>query len=105
MAAAKKILPYGYLTEAKPGPVFVGVDQPMKVYTCDNMLFTNAKVKDDVVYKIIDTLEKNKAELSRCSRRCATSPPPRSTSNYDIPYHPGALKYFKDQNIQAKAFQ
>ena len=27
------------------------------------MIFTNAKVPDDVVYKLIDTLEKNKADL------------------------------------------
>ena len=29
----------------------------------DNMLFTNAKLPDDVVYKIIDTMENNKAGL------------------------------------------
>ena len=25
--------------------------------------------------------------------------------SYKIPYHPGALKYFKDHNVQAKAIQ
>jgi len=25
--------------------------------------------------------------------------------SYDIPYRPGALKYFKEHNIQAKAIQ
>ena len=44
MAAAKKILPEGYLTPA---------EKPMNVYTWDNMVFTNAKVSDDTVYKII----------------------------------------------------
>jgi uncharacterized protein len=24
---------------------------------------------------------------------------------YDIPYHPGALKYFKEHNIQAKPLE
>ena len=47
----------------------------MKVYTMDNMLFTNAKVKDEVVDKIIDTLVKNKADLVAVRRSCATSPP------------------------------
>ena len=27
------------------------------------MIFTNAKVSDDAVYKLIDMLEKNKADL------------------------------------------
>jgi hypothetical protein len=45
------------------GPFFIGVDHPMSVYTWDNMIFTNNKVTDDAVYKLIDTLEKNKADL------------------------------------------
>ena len=59
----RKISPYGYLSDVAPGPIFVGVEKPMKVYTIDNLLFTHAKVPDDVVYKIIETLENNKAEL------------------------------------------
>ena len=56
-----------------PNPFFIGVDNPMGVYTWDNMIFTNAKVTDDAVYKLIDTLEKNKAGSGRpSSRRCAS---------------------------------
>ena len=105
MAAAKKILADGYLSPAAPNPFFVGVDHPMGVYTWDNMIFTNAKVKDEIVYKMIDTLEKNKADL------VAVAPALREFSGaglykgYDLPYHPGALKYFKDHNIAAKAVQ
>ena len=49
LEASRKIFPYGYLVEVRPGPVFVGVEKPMKVYSIDNMLFTNAKAKDDFV--------------------------------------------------------
>ena len=63
MAASKKFFPYGYLTKAVPNPFFIGVEKPMAVYSYDNMLFTNAKVKDDVVYKMIETLANNKADL------------------------------------------
>ena len=35
----------------------------MKVYTIDNILFTHAKVSDDVVYKLIETMEANKADM------------------------------------------
>ena len=48
MPAARKISPLGLSDRSVPGPVFVGVEKPMKVYTFDNMLFTNAKVQDDV---------------------------------------------------------
>jgi TRAP-type uncharacterized transport system substrate-binding protein len=88
-----------------PGPVFVGVPAKMKVYSYDNMLFTNAKVKDELVYKIIETMENNKSEL------VAVQPALREFSaaglykQYDIPYHPGALKYFKDKGLQPKAVE
>ncbi len=47
MAAARKVTPYGYLTDVAPGPVFIGVTKPMKVYTFDNVLITHAKVPDE----------------------------------------------------------
>lgn len=103
MDAARKISRYGYLTDAAPGPIFTGVMKPMKVYTFDNMLFTHAKVPEDVIYKIVETLDQNKAEL------VAVQPVLREFSaaglykKYDIPYHPGALKYFKNKGIQPQA--
>ena len=63
MAAARKIERWGYLTEVAPGPVFVGVEKPMKVYSFDNLIFTSAKMSDEFVYKVLDTLVKNKADL------------------------------------------
>ncbi|MBO0766424.1 MAG: TAXI family TRAP transporter solute-binding subunit [Hyphomicrobiaceae bacterium] len=105
MAASRKVFPYGYLSEVDPGPAFIGVAARMKVYAYDNMLFTNTKVTDEVVYKIIETMENNKAEL------VAVQPALRDFSagglykQYDIPYHPGAVKYFKDKGYEPKATQ
>ena len=50
-------------SRSTPGPVYVGVAQPMKAYAMDYVLFTNAKAKDDVVAKIIDTMVKNKPDM------------------------------------------
>ena len=36
MPEARKIMPYGYLTPVDPGPVFIGVEKPMKVYSFDD---------------------------------------------------------------------
>jgi uncharacterized protein len=102
IAAARKILPEGYLTPAQPNPFFIGVEKPMDVYTWDNMIFTNAKVKDEVVYKIIETLEANKAELVTVQPALREFSAAALYKKYDLPYHPGALKYFKDNNIAAK---
>jgi TRAP transporter TAXI family solute receptor len=105
LPAAQKIFRYGYLTKAVPNPFFVGVTHPMDVYAWDNLLITNDKVPNDVIYKIIDTLVHNTGDL------VAIQPALRGFSaqnlyvNYDLPYHPGALKYFKDHNITAKAIR
>ena len=103
MAAAKKILPEGYLSPAVPNPFFVGVEKPMGVYTWDNMIFTNAKVSDDAVYKLIDTLEQNKADLISIQPALREFSAAALYKDYGITYHPGALKYFKEHNIEAKA--
>ena len=103
MAAAKKILPEGYLSPAVPNPFFVGVEKPMGVYTWDNMIFTNAKVSDDAVYKLIDTLEQNKADLVSIQPALREFSAAALYKDYGITYHPGALKYFKEHNIEAKS--
>jgi TRAP-type uncharacterized transport system substrate-binding protein len=77
----------------------------MSVYTWDNMVFTNAKVSDDTVYKLIETLENNKADLISIQPALREFSAAGLYKSYNIPYHPGALKYFKEHNIQAKALQ
>ena len=105
MPAARKISPCGYLTDVAPGPIFIGVEKPMKIYTFDNLLFTNAKVPDDVVYKFLDTMENNKPDLIAVAPNLREFSADGLNKKYDFPYHPGALKYFKDKNIAAKAIQ
>jgi TRAP transporter TAXI family solute receptor len=105
LAASRKIFPYGYFVDLPPGPVFVGVPQPMKAYAMDYLLFASPRLKDDVVAKMIDTMVKNKAEM------VAVAPIMNDFSleglyrKHNMTYHPGALKYFQDQKLEAKAYQ
>ena len=105
MAAARKVTPYGFLTQVQPGPIFIGVEKPMKVYSFDNLFLVNAKVSDDMVYKILDTLEKNKADLVAVQPVLRAFSAANGYKKYDMPYHPGALKYYKEHNIQAKSLE
>jgi TRAP transporter TAXI family solute receptor len=104
LPAAKAISPYGYLSDIAPGPIFVGVEKPMKTYTIDNILFTHAKMSDDVVYKLIETMEKNKDDMIAIAPNLREFAAANLHKDYKFPIHPGALKYFKDKNIAAKAF-
>ena len=105
MPAARKIERWGYLTEVGPGPVFVGVEKPMKVYSFDNLLFTSAKTSDELVFKILDTLFKNKDDLVAVQPVLREFTPTFAYKQYEVPYHPGAVKYFKDNKIEAAAVQ
>jgi hypothetical protein len=105
LAEARKISPFGYLSDIAPGPIFVGVEKPMKTYTIDNILFTHAKVSDDVVYKLIETMENNKADMIAVAPNLREFAAANLYKDYKFPIHPGALKYFKDKSIAAKAFQ
>jgi hypothetical protein len=106
MPAARKIMPWGYLTDVAPGPIFIGVEKPMKVYSFDNVLLTHAKVPDETIYKILDTMEKNKPELIAVQPVLREFSPEFGYKQYGgVAYHSGALKYFKDRNVQPKALE
>jgi uncharacterized protein len=105
MPAARKIMPWGYATQVGPGPIFIGVEKPMKVYSFDNVLLTHAKVSDDIVYKILATLEKEKSELVAVQPVLREFSAEGGYKKYGVPYHPGALKYFKEKNLQAKEIE
>jgi len=105
MAAARKIMPWGYLTQIGPGAIFTGVEKPMKVYSFDNVLITSAKTPDDFVYKVLDLMEKNKDDLVAVQPVLREFSAASGYKQYNVPYHPGALKFFKERNLAAKAVE
>jgi TRAP transporter TAXI family solute receptor len=105
MPAAKKIMPWAYLTDIAPGPIFTGVEKPMKVYSFDNVLIASAKTPDDLIYKILDLMEKNKDDLVAVQPVLREFTPAFAYKQYGVPYHPGALKFFKERNLAARPVQ
>jgi TRAP transporter TAXI family solute receptor len=105
MPAARKIMAYGYATPVSPGPIFIGVEKPMKVYAFDNVLITSSKVKDELIYKVLETMEKNKADLVAVQPVLREFSPTFGYAKYDMPYHPAAEKFFKDRNLTARPLE
>ena len=56
VARMQKVVPVAYVTEVTPGPNMEGITAPTKVYAFDSVLFTNAKVADDLVYKVVKVI-------------------------------------------------
>ena len=77
----------------------------MKVYSFDNLLFTSAKTKDEFVYKFLDTLVKNKNELIAIQPVLREFSPAFAYKQYEVPYHPGAVKYFNEHNIKPQPLE
>lgn len=102
MPAARKIYADGYLAPAAPGPFYVGVEKPMGVYTWDNLIFTNAKVKDEAVIKMMQALANNKDDLIAVQPALRAFTPAGLYKKFSTPYHPGALKYFAENKIEMK---
>lgn len=104
LEASRKVFPYGYFSEVKPIPAYVGVAEPMKVYAMDYILFTNSKMKSDVVEKIIDTMAKNKPDMVAVAPALNDFSLDTMYRKHEMTYHPGALKYFQDHKVEAKAY-
>ena len=57
-----------------------------------------------MVYKILDTMMKNKPDLIAIAPMLNDLTADRLHRKHDLAYHPGALKYFQDNKIDAKAY-
>jgi hypothetical protein len=99
MPAARKIMPWAYLTQIGPGPIFTGVEKPMKVYSFDNVMIASAKVPEAFIQKILEIMEKNKDELVAVQPVLREWTPAFGYKQYGVPYHPGAEKFFKERNL------
>jgi hypothetical protein len=75
----------------------------MKLYSFDNLLFTSAKTSDEFVFKVLDTLLNNKDELVAVQPVLREFTASFAYKQYEVAYHPGAVKYFKQHNVVPKA--
>jgi TRAP transporter TAXI family solute receptor len=105
MPAARKIMPWGYLTDISPGAFYTGVEKPMKVYSFDNVMITNSKVPDEFIYKLLDSMEKDKDNIVAIAPAMAEFSAAFGYKQYGVPYHPGALKYFKERNLAPRPIE
>ncbi len=99
----EEVLPGSYVTKVTPRPGLEGIDEPTNVVAFDMALFTNKSVSDDVVYTVAKTLHDNKAALAAIFKPFGLFRPEHmSVVVKHVPFHPGALKYYKEIGIAPK---
>lgn len=97
VARMKKHVPPAEAKLYKPSPVNVGVLEPTHIMAYDYMMLTNAKVPDDVVYRVLKAMHDNKKDLAASFPALNQFAPDRMAKNIPgVEVHPGAIKLYKE---------
>jgi uncharacterized protein len=89
-----------YVIDTIPAKTYPGQDKDNKISTVWNILVTSVKMSDDLAYDIIKTVFDKKADLVAVHKEAeAIDFKYQKTANSPIPWHPAAIKYFKDKGV------
>jgi len=96
----KNIRPEYFFSTVNPAPHIAGVDKPTQVQTIDFIIGVGTHVKDDVVKEFVQAVHKNKKGLVEGHPNFnAFQPDNAGKVQPRLPYHPGAIQYFKEAGI------
>jgi TRAP-type uncharacterized transport system substrate-binding protein len=96
VAAMKKVLPQGYITEIVPRHGLPGFEKPTKSLGYDYTFIVGKHVPDDVVYRVTKALAANKELLVESFSGFAGFDPARMAKKMEVEFHPGAVKYLTE---------
>jgi TRAP transporter TAXI family solute receptor len=102
LAALKKEFPTGYLDTVQPAPNLAGVKEPMVTMFYDYTVFANADLPAERVKTITQLIAENKDKLAQGQPSFRGLDPKRMYTSIDVPYHPGAVAYFKEKGVPEK---
>jgi uncharacterized protein len=97
--AMKKVVPTAYLDTVQPAPNLAGVTGPLKTMFYDYTLFGYDKLPKDKVYRMVQTLIEQHAAMAAAMPLFKDFHTERAYRDIPVPYHEGALAYFKDKGI------
>lgn len=94
------IAPGSYVRTLPPARPFVGVRSKTNFLAWNVLLITTKGVPNDVVYKVVKTLYSSKPNLVKIHPAFrGFNPKKMYGKNLEVPYHPGALKFFKEKGM------
>jgi hypothetical protein len=99
VAAMQKAVPTAYLGRAEPSPALTGVTEPVLTMFYDYVFFTNAAVPKERVYQLAKTIAEQRIALAEGFAQFRELDPARLWRKFDVPYHEGAIQYFKEKGV------
>ncbi len=89
---------YPFLSAAKvPAGTYKNQTAEVSTVAVNAVLIVSSELKDDVVYNLTKTLFDNQAELGSAHAKGKELSLEKAVKGVSIPYHPGAVKYFKEK--------
>jgi len=105
IARTRKFHP-GYPYKVKPDPRYTGVEKEQYVWAYDIYLIAHARLPDQVIYQITKALLENYKELGTVHELLKEWTPERFVSKEAvIPYHPGAIKVYREKGMWTKEME
>jgi TRAP transporter TAXI family solute receptor len=89
----------GFLKRVIPKGTYPGVDYEVQGVGAFTHLIISAKLPDDLVYKITKLLAENLPRFADVVKDMKGVTPKDLAFDLGIPYHPGALKYYKEIGV------
>jgi len=96
LAAMRKIFSSAYMKVFEPSPGNVGIVAPTRIMVYSAFLIASTNVSDDVVYKTTKALHGNKDLLVSSAAVLRSFDPKLMAEKSEVPYHPGAEKFYKE---------
>jgi TRAP transporter TAXI family solute receptor len=90
----------GYLKHVVPKGTYTNVDYDVPGIGYLSHLVVSAKLPDDLVYRITKALAKNIPRFGEVIKDMKGVTPKDLAVDIGIPFHPGALKYYKEVGLK-----
>ena len=96
-----------YVKDVISKDVYKGMAADNQQATVMNLLVAHEQMDEQTAYNIVKAIFEHREELIRVHKEAEnfTLDKQKSAATGGIPWHPGALKYFKDNNLQPQAAQ
>ena len=99
IAAMKRVVPTSFPDVVQPAPNLAGITQPTVMMYYDYVMFVNDRLPKDRVYKLAQVLAEQRSAMAAGMPLFNMMKVERMHRDIAIPYHEGAISYYKDKAI------
>jgi len=101
-SVAKMVAKYGplYFVATVPKGTYGGVDADVSVAAATNLLAVHERMDEPLAYQITKLLLERTADLVAVHQAAKEITPKSAVVGSPVPFHPGALRYYKEKGIK-----